>query len=71
MVRFSTQQLRDEVCLAEENDRLPPSGPDWRGWIALAWASLWGIAYALMVIQARAPQFLRWVETFTATTRSS
>jgi hypothetical protein len=34
--------------------------PDWRGWIALAWVLVWGWAYALMAIQARAPQVVSW-----------
>jgi hypothetical protein len=34
--------------------------PDWRGWIGLVWVLVWGWAYALMVIQARAPQVLAW-----------
>ena len=36
------------------------SAIDWRGWIALAWAMLWGWAYALAVLQARAPQIFQW-----------
>jgi hypothetical protein len=35
---------------------------DWRGWIALAWVLFWGWAYVLMVIHARAPQVLGWLE---------
>ena len=40
--------------------RSPRTRPDWRGWIALAWVFVWGWAYALMAIQARAPQVLAW-----------
>jgi hypothetical protein len=36
---------------------------DWRGWIALTWAIGWGWAYALMAIQARAPQVLAWIRS--------
>ena len=43
-----------------------PTCPDWRGWIALAWAVLWGSAYALTAIQARAPQVARWVTAWVA-----
>jgi hypothetical protein len=35
---------------------------DWRGWIALAWALWWGWAYALMVIEARSPLILSWLQ---------
>jgi hypothetical protein len=35
---------------------------DWRGWVALAWAAFWGWAYALMLLQARAPQVLRGIK---------
>ncbi len=38
---------------------------DWRGWIALAWVLFWGWTYALMAIQARAPQVLAWVRKLT------
>ena len=31
-------------------------GIDWRGWIALTWAVVWGWAYALMAVRARSPQ---------------
>jgi hypothetical protein len=36
---------------------------DWRGWIAVAWVLIWGWSYALMAIQARAPQVLDWMRT--------
>jgi hypothetical protein len=36
---------------------------DWRGWIALAWVVFWGFAYALMVLQARAPRILHGIGT--------
>ena len=36
-----------------------PDGPapiiDWRGWIALAWASWFGLLYAAMILRERAP----------------
>ncbi len=28
---------------------------DWRGWLALAWALWFGVRYARMVLDARAP----------------
>jgi hypothetical protein len=40
-----------------------PSGVDWRGWIALAWAMVWGWAYVLVALQARAPQIVCWIRT--------
>ena len=43
---------------------------DWRGWIALAWVVFWGSAYALMAIQARAPQLLQWLSQLTRKTQS-
>ena len=39
--------------------------PDWRGWIALVWVLVWGWAYALMAIQAKAPQVVSWVRSLT------
>lgn len=41
-----------------------PRRVDWRGWIAVAWVVFWGSAYVLTVIQARAPQLLRWAACF-------
>lgn len=32
--------------------RRPPF--DWRGWIGVAWAIVWGITYAAMVIRVKA-----------------
>jgi hypothetical protein len=43
----------------------PRTRPDWRGWIALAWVFVWGWAYAVMAIQARAPQVLTWYRSST------
>jgi hypothetical protein len=40
--------------------------PDWRGWIALLWVLVWGWAYAVMTIQARAPQVVSWLRSLTA-----
>jgi hypothetical protein len=31
---------------------------DWRGWIALTWASWFGLLYARMILAARAPGLL-------------
>jgi hypothetical protein len=39
--------------------------PDWRGWVAVAWAVFWGSAYLWMVLQARAPGFVAWIRTAT------
>jgi CHASE2 domain-containing sensor protein len=44
---------------------IPRTRPDWRGWIALAWVLAWGCVYALMAIQARAPQVLAWFQSST------
>ncbi len=43
------------------------SSPDWRGWIALAWVLLWGLAYVVMLLQARAPQVVRGIRMLTGT----
>jgi len=40
--------------------------PDWRAWIALAWALGWGWAYVIMVGHARAPQVLTWLRAWRA-----
>jgi hypothetical protein len=40
------------------------SSADWRGWIALAWVVFWGCAYALMMLQARAPRILHGIWKF-------
>ena len=42
------------------------SRPDWRGWIALVWVIVWGWAYGTMAFQARAPQVLAWLRTWSA-----
>ncbi len=52
-----------EISTAELDHR---SRPDWRGWIALVWVIVWGWAYATMAFQARAPQVLTWLRTWTA-----
>ena len=41
------------------------SQPDWRGWLLLIWVIGCGWAYALMVLQARAPQALAWLASRT------
>jgi hypothetical protein len=41
----------------------PRIRPDWRGWIVLAWVLIWGWAYALMAIEAKAPQVLAWIRS--------
>jgi hypothetical protein len=35
---------------------------DWRGWLALAWAVWFGVLYARMVLEERAPRVLRAIE---------
>jgi hypothetical protein len=40
---------------------------DWRGWIALVWVLVWGWAYAVMAVQARAPQVLAGIRSFLST----
>ena len=40
--------------------------PDWRGWIAVVWVLVWGWAYAVMAVQARAPQVVSWFQSLTA-----
>ncbi len=32
---------------------------DWRSWLTLAWAIVFGLLYARMVVEARAPRLLR------------
>jgi hypothetical protein len=32
---------------------------DWRGWLALIWAAWFGVLYARMVVDQRAPRALR------------
>lgn len=39
--------------------------PDWRGWIALAWAVVWGSAYAVTAFHARAPVVIAWIRHVT------
>ncbi len=41
------------------------SRPDWRGWIALAWAVVWGSAYAVTAFHARAPLVMAWIKHVT------
>jgi hypothetical protein len=35
---------------------------DWRAWLALAWAGWFGVLYARMVLEERAPRALRAIE---------
>ncbi len=39
---------------------------EWRGWIAVVWAVIWGAAYALMAIEARAPLLRHWLDQLAA-----
>jgi hypothetical protein len=39
---------------------------DWKGWLALAWVLWWGSAYAVTVLEARAPRALVWIRSWTA-----
>jgi hypothetical protein len=41
-------------------------GHDWKGYLALAWVLWWGSAYAVMVLEARAPQILCWIKSWVA-----
>jgi hypothetical protein len=50
----SSYHLRSPTVAARQ-------GIDWRGWIGLVWAVVWGWAYALIAIRARSPQFLGWI----------
>jgi hypothetical protein len=36
--------------------------PDWRAWLALAWAAWFGVLYARMVLEERAPGVLLAIE---------
>lgn len=36
---------------------------DWRAWLALAWAAWFGLLYARMVLEERAPGILRAIES--------
>lgn len=45
----------------------PRQQPDWRGWIALAWAVAWGSAYAVVAFHARAAQVMEWIRHMTGT----
>jgi hypothetical protein len=42
---------------------VPRPRPDWRGWIVLTWVLIWGWAYALMAIEAKAPRVLTWIRS--------
>ena len=62
MEPLNPSEIPEKLCLAKPGDPPdPPSGPDWRDWMAVAWVVFWGAAYALMVIQARAPRILQWL----------
>ncbi len=37
---------------------------DWRGWLALAWAAWFGLLYAKMVLDERAPGLARAIGRF-------
>jgi hypothetical protein len=39
---------------------------DWKGWLALGWVLWWGSAYAVTVLEARAPQALVWLRSWAA-----
>jgi hypothetical protein len=72
MARLIHRHVTEEARLAGPGAPAAPANrPDWRGWIALAWVVFWGSAYALMAIQARAPEVLRWVMTLTRKAVSS
>jgi hypothetical protein len=72
MVQLMRRRVSDEVGIDRPNG--PPAkhrGGDWRGWIALGWVLIWGFAYAVMAIEARAGQFTRWIEALAGWARSS
>jgi hypothetical protein len=64
MARLTLRDSRVQTPVAGAK-AAPVKRPDWRGWIGVAWVVFWGSAYALMAIQTRAPQILRWVARFT------
>jgi hypothetical protein len=39
---------------------------DWKGWLAVAWVLWWGAAYVVTVLEARAPQLLIWLRSWSA-----
>ncbi len=39
---------------------------DWRGWITVVWVVVWGWAYGTMALEARAPQVLAWLRSWSA-----
>jgi hypothetical protein len=43
---------------------------DWRAWLALAWAAWFGVLYARMVLDERAPGVLRKIERTTESIRT-
>ncbi len=66
MARLMRRHPGDDTTGDSPGSAADRSGrPDWRGWIGLAWVVFWGWAYALMAIQARAPQFVHWIRTLT------
>ncbi len=44
---------------------------DWRSWLALAWAAWFGVLYARMVLEERAPRVLRAIERAAGPVRTS
>jgi hypothetical protein len=44
------------------SDRSARRTIDWPGWLALAWAAWFGVLYARMVLEERAPRVLRAIE---------
>jgi hypothetical protein len=69
MSRLVQSEAAEEQRLAgQDAPAAPAARPDWRGWVALAWVVVWGSAYALIAIQARAPQLWSWIVTLTRNT---
>jgi hypothetical protein len=62
------QRAERKTSHASRAEQRPAAGterprPDWRGWVALAWAVGWGWPYVMMVLHARAPRVLEWLST--------
>jgi hypothetical protein len=52
------------------SDAEAPGKPDWRSWLALAWAAWFGVLYARMVLEERAPGVLLAIERASESVRT-